>query len=85
MFRRVSTREILTRWDLSHPLLRAYRDGAVCVVNSFRAEFAQRRALFDLLTDETVTAHLPAADRKLIRYFGFLDARRLAAQNHSWR
>jgi hypothetical protein len=47
--------------------LRAYRDRAVCVVNSFRAEFAQRRALFDLLTDETVTAHLPAADRKLIR------------------
>jgi hypothetical protein len=67
VFRRVSTREILTRWDLSHPLLRAYRDGAVCVVNSFRSEFAQRRALFDLLTDEAVTAHLPAADRKLIR------------------
>jgi hypothetical protein len=67
VFRRILTREILTRWDLSHPLLRAYRDGAVCVVNSFRAEFAQRRALFDLLTDEAVTAQLPAADRKLIR------------------
>lgn len=67
VFRRVSTREILTRWDLTHPLLRAYRDHAVCVVNSFRTEFAQRRALFDLLTDETVTARLPASDRKLIR------------------
>ncbi len=67
VLRRVSTREILTRWDLSHPLLRAYRDRAICVVNSFRAEFAQRRALLDLLTDEAVTAHLPAADRKLIR------------------
>jgi hypothetical protein len=67
VLRRILTREILTRWDLSHPLLRAYRDRAVCVVNSFRAEFAQRRALFDLLTDETVTTHLPAADRKLIR------------------
>ena len=67
VLRRVSTREILTRWDLSHPLLRAYRDGSVCVVNSFRAEFARRRALLDLLTDETITAHLPAADRKLIR------------------
>ena len=67
VFRRVLTRELLTRWDLSHPLLRAYRDRAVCVVNSFRSEFAQRRTLFDLLTDETVTAHLPAADRKLIR------------------
>jgi hypothetical protein len=67
VFRRILTREILTRWDLSHPLLRAYADRAVCVVNSFRAEFAQRRALFDLLTDETVTARLPTADRKLIR------------------
>jgi hypothetical protein len=67
VFRRILTREILTRWDLSHPLLRAYRDRAVCVVNSFRAEFAQRRALFDLLTDESVTAALPSADRKLIR------------------
>jgi hypothetical protein len=67
VFRRILTREILTRWDLSHPLLAAYRDRAVCVVNSFRAEFAQRRALFDLLTDDTVTAQLPTADRKLIR------------------
>jgi hypothetical protein len=67
VFRRVSTCELLTRWDLSHPLLRAYQNRSVCVVNSFRAEFAQRRALFDLLTDETVTRHLPAADRRLIR------------------
>jgi hypothetical protein len=67
VYRRVSTRDLLTRWDLSHPLLRAYRDGVVCVVNSFRAEFAQRRSLFDLLTDEKVTVHLPIADRKLIR------------------
>lgn len=69
VFRRLSTRELLMRWDLSHPLLQAYRDSAVCVVNSFRSEFALRRSLLDLLTDETVTAHLPATDRKLIRTF----------------
>jgi hypothetical protein len=69
VYRLLLTRELLTRFDLSHPLLRAYRDGAVCVVNSFRSEFAQRRSLFDLLTDDAVTAHLPAADRKLIRTF----------------
>ncbi len=67
--RRLLTRELLTRWDLSHPLLQAYRDSAVCVVNSFRSEFALRRSLFDLLTDENVTAHLPSSDRKLIRSF----------------
>jgi hypothetical protein len=69
VFRLLLTRELLARFDLSHPLLRAYRDRAVCVVNSFRSEFAQRRSLFELLTDDTVTGHLSAADRKLIRTF----------------
>jgi hypothetical protein len=62
VFRRLSTRELVVRFDLSHPLLLAYRDGAVCLVNSFRSEISHRRALFGLLTDETVTAHLPTAD-----------------------
>jgi hypothetical protein len=69
VFRLLLTRELLARFDLSHPLLRAYRDRAVCVVNSFRSEFAQRRSLFELLTDDAVTAHLSTADRKLIRTF----------------
>jgi hypothetical protein len=67
VFRRVLTRELLTRFELSHPLLEAYRDRRVCVVNSFRSEFTQRRSLFELLTDETVIASLPAADRKFTR------------------
>lgn len=69
VFRRLSTRELVVRFDLSHPLLLAYRDRAVCLVNSFRSEIGRRRALFDLVTDEAVTAHLPSADRKLIRDF----------------
>ena len=69
VFRRVLTRELLTHYDLSHPFLLAYRDRAVCVVNDFRSELAQRRALFELLTDESITATLPAADRELIRTF----------------
>jgi hypothetical protein len=69
VFRRLSTRELIVRFDLSHPLLLAYRDRAVCLVNSFRSEIGHRRALFDLVTDETVTAHLPTMDRKLIRDF----------------
>ncbi len=68
-FRRILTRDLLLRSDLSHPLIEAYRHHAVCLVNSFRSEVALRRGLFDLLTDETVTAQLPAAERKLIRSF----------------
>lgn len=69
VLRHLLTRELLAHFDLSHPLLRAYRDRAVCVINNFRSEIAQRRSLFDLVTDEALTSHLPLSDRKLIRTF----------------
>ena len=69
VFRRVRVQEFLIRFDLSHPLLRAYRDRAVCVVNNFRSEMAQKKAIFDLLTDENVTSGFPAAEKKVIREF----------------
>ena len=57
------------RFDLNHPLVRAYRDRAVCVVNSFRSELSRKKAIFDLLTDEAVTSSFPAAEKKAIREF----------------
>ena len=48
-------------------MLAAYRDHAVCVVNDFRSEIGYRLTLFELLTDEAVTAHLDAKDRELLR------------------
>ncbi len=69
IFRRVKVQEFLVRFDLSHPLLRAYRDRAVCMVNSFRSELAQKKAIFDLLTDEEITADFPAAERRAIKEF----------------
>jgi hypothetical protein len=67
VYRRISAQEFLVRFDLSHPLLRAYREGAVCVVNSFRTEIIQRKSIFALLTDEEIQARLPAAERNAIR------------------
>ena len=69
IFRRIKVNELLLRFDLSHPLLRAYRDRKVCVVNNFRSEISQKKAMFDLLTDDTVTASFPAAEKKAIRDF----------------
>lgn len=66
--RRILARDLVTRWDLTHPLLEAYRARAVCMVNSFRAEIGQRRAFLELLTDETFTAHLSATERKLLKH-----------------
>jgi hypothetical protein len=67
VYRRVSVQEFLQRFDLSHPLVQAYRARAVCIANSFRSELAHKKALFALLTDETLTQKFPAAERKAIR------------------
>jgi len=67
VYRRLTVQEFLLRFDLTHPLVRAYKEGSVCVVNSFRAELAYKKAMFDLLTDEAITARFPAAERKAIR------------------
>jgi hypothetical protein len=66
VYRGVTAHEFMLRFDLNHPLVRAYRDGKVCLVNSFRTEMTRKRALFALLSDETVTASFPIAERKAI-------------------
>jgi hypothetical protein len=87
IFRRVKVQEFLLRYDLSHPLVRAYRDRAVCVVNSFRSELAHKRAIFDLLSDESITAGFPAAERRAIQehipWTRVVAARRVKYQNHN--
>jgi hypothetical protein len=67
IYRRLGVQEFLIRFDLRHPLVQAYRDRAVCVVNSFRSELAHKKAMFGLLTDETLTSKFPIAERKAIR------------------
>src|SRR3984893_7049114 len=67
VYRRVSVQEFLQRFDLSHPLVQAYRAGAVCMANSFRSELAHKKAMFALLTDEKLTQKFPAHERKAIR------------------
>jgi hypothetical protein len=67
IFRRIKVQEFLVRFDLTHPLLRAYQDRAVCLVNSFRSELAQKKAIFDLLTDEEITGSFPAGERRTIQ------------------
>ena len=67
IYRRISVQEFLVKFDLSHPLVGAYRDHAVCMVNSFRSELSHKRSMFGLLTDDEVTAKFPPAERKAIR------------------
>ena len=52
VYKRVIIHELLARCDDSHPLIRAYLRGDVCLVNSFRCKVLHKKAVFELLTDE---------------------------------
>jgi hypothetical protein len=67
VYRRFTVQEFLQRFDLTHPLVRAYRDLKVCVINNFRSEMAHKRTMLALLTDESLTAKFPLNERKAVR------------------
>lgn len=67
VYRRVLQHEFLAKHDLDHPLVRAYADHAVCVVNPFRTKPVHTKLIMALLSDEDG----PAA--------GLLDAEERAA------
>jgi hypothetical protein len=69
VYRNVTLQEFLVRFDLNHALVRAYKERAICMINSFRTEVASKQAIFDLLTDDSVTAKFPSAERKAIKEF----------------
>jgi len=69
VYRRIALQEFLVRYDLNHPLVRAYRERKICMVNSFRTEMARKKAIFDLLTDDRVTSGFPAAERRVLREY----------------
>ncbi|MDQ5844373.1 MAG: hypothetical protein M3539_03675 [Acidobacteriota bacterium] len=67
IYKRVVINELLDRCDDSHPLIRAYLAGDVCLVNSFRCKLVHKKAAFGLLTDETHANWFTAREREVIR------------------
>ena len=52
VYKRVVIHEFLARYDETHPLVRAYRNRDVCLVNPFRCKTIHKKASFEFLTDE---------------------------------
>jgi hypothetical protein len=52
VYRRVLQHEFLAQYDLTHPLVRAYADHAVCVVNPFRTKPVHTKLIMALLSDD---------------------------------
>lgn len=51
-YKRVLIHEFLEKFDDSHPFIRAYTDGNICMANSFRVKLAHKKASFAIMTDE---------------------------------
>jgi len=67
VYKRVIIHELLTRCGESHPLLRAYTDGRVCLVNSFRCKPLHKKAAFELLTGEWGERCLTPTESEVVR------------------
>lgn len=67
VYKRVVIHELLARCDESHPLLRAYRERAVCLVNPFRCKVMHKKAAFELLTDEERAGWFTGEERETLR------------------
>lgn len=67
VYKRVIINELLARCDDSHPLIRAYIAGDVCLVNPFRCKLVHKKASFELLTDEQNAGWFNQREREVIR------------------
>lgn len=67
VYKRVIIHELLARCDDSHPLIRAYLAGDVCLANSFRCKMLHKKAAFELLTDEANASWFTPGEREVIR------------------
>ena len=63
IYKRVLISELVERGGLNHPVVRAVRDRAVCMVNPFRCKILHKKASLAVLSDEA-NAHLFTADER---------------------
>lgn len=61
-YKRVIIHEFLDRFDDSHPLIRAYKDGKVLMANNFRVKIPHKKTSFAVASDER-WAHLFTSDQ----------------------
>jgi hypothetical protein len=52
VYKRILIHEFLARYDDTHPLIRAYVNHDVCLVNPFRCKIMHKKAAFEMLTDD---------------------------------
>jgi len=66
IYKRVLIGELIGREGLEHPIVRAVRSGAVCMVNPFRCKILHKKASLAVLSDERNAALFDATQRRAI-------------------
>ncbi|HEU5245953.1 MAG TPA: hypothetical protein VFU09_02575, partial [Candidatus Udaeobacter sp.] len=66
VYKRIIIHEFLARYDETHPLVRAYMNHDVCLVNPFRCKIMHKKASFELLTDEAYGNWFTSKERAAI-------------------
>lgn len=67
LYKRVVIHEFLNRFDQEHPLVHAYKDGKVCMANSFRSKLVHKKSGFAILTDPAYRHLFEESELELIR------------------
>ena len=66
IYKRVLIDELVTREGLDSPVIRAVREGAVCMVNPFRCKMLHKKASLAVLSDERQAPLLTADERAAV-------------------
>ncbi len=66
VYRRVLFMDFINRAHELEPLIRAYREGLVCMANSLRSFVVGNKGVLALLHDPTVLAHLTPSQRAVV-------------------
>jgi uncharacterized circularly permuted ATP-grasp superfamily protein len=66
IYKRVLLHELVERGGLDHPVIRAVRDGAVCMVNPFRCKLLHKKASLAVLSDERNAELFAPVEREAI-------------------
>ncbi|BAH38402.1 MAG TPA: hypothetical protein DGD08_03545 [Gemmatimonas aurantiaca] len=67
IYKRVLIDELVTREGLDSPVVRAVRDGAVCMVNPFRCKLLHKKASLAVLSDERQSGLFTAEEQMAVR------------------
>jgi hypothetical protein len=68
VYKRIIIHEFLDRYDDTHPLILAYRNHDVCLINPFRCKLLHKKAGFEMMTDESYGHWFTAQELNVIHH-----------------